>query len=119
MENGKVPGYVTEKIAQAFSANTIPIYFGASAVFEHFNEDSFIYVDVNDAEAQTAAVARIIELEQDPVAYEAMLRQPIIKEPVRDTLEKYFSITDEVGGGQLKKRIREMLQIEDDWHTRF
>jgi hypothetical protein len=96
---------------QAFSAGTIPVYWGTPEVLNYFNPDSFIFVDTSSAETRKVSIDRMLDLERDPVAYEAMLRQPIIKEPVRDTLEKYFSITDEVGGGQLKKRIRDMLSV--------
>lgn len=44
-ENGNYKGYVTEKIVDAFKANTIPIYSGDPFVSDDFYESSFINVD--------------------------------------------------------------------------
>lgn len=41
-ENSSSSGYTTEKILQAFSAGTIPIYWGNPNVGKDFNEKSFI-----------------------------------------------------------------------------
>ena len=40
-----MPGYVTEKIVNAFLAGSIPIYWGSRAVLEIFNPESFIYAN--------------------------------------------------------------------------
>lgn len=37
MENAKTKGYLTEKIANAFLAGSIPIYYGTEEVFDVFN----------------------------------------------------------------------------------
>lgn len=41
-ENGSYPGYVTEKIFNAFQAKTMPIYWGSPTVERDFNTKSFI-----------------------------------------------------------------------------
>jgi hypothetical protein len=41
-ENGSYPGYVTEKILNAFQAKTLPIYWGSKTVNRDFNTKSFI-----------------------------------------------------------------------------
>lgn len=43
-ENSIVNGYITEKIIDAFNANTVPIYIGPSDIIEDINKDSFINV---------------------------------------------------------------------------
>eukprot|EP00434_Breviolum_minutum_P003115 symbB.v1.2.002741.t2/scaffold146.1/size298692/22 len=48
-ENKLVPGYVTEKIVNAFLAGCIPIYWGSRSVLEIFNPEAFIYA--NDIQA--------------------------------------------------------------------
>jgi hypothetical protein len=41
-ENGSYPGYVTEKILEAYLAGTVPIYWGSPTVDMDFNPDAFI-----------------------------------------------------------------------------
>lgn len=41
-ENGSYPGYVTEKILNAFQVKTMPIYWGSPTVDRDFNPKSFI-----------------------------------------------------------------------------
>jgi len=41
-ENCSFPGYVTEKIFDAFIAGTVPIYFGAPNILDYVPHDSFI-----------------------------------------------------------------------------
>lgn len=43
-ENSSTPGYTTEKLMQAFAAQTIPIYYGNPYIGREFNEDAFINV---------------------------------------------------------------------------
>ena len=45
MENSVHGGYVTEKIAQAFLGNSIPVYYGTKDVFKVFNDQAFIFYD--------------------------------------------------------------------------
>ncbi len=72
-------GFVTEKLADAFYADTIPVYFGSPTAVEIFNKDAFI--NVADYESFEAAIERIIELDQDDEKYLQMLRQPILVNP--------------------------------------
>lgn len=72
-------GFVTEKIMDAFYADTIPVYYGSPTVTEIFNKDAFI--NVADYDSFDDAIARIMELDQDDEAYMEMLRQPILVDP--------------------------------------
>lgn len=72
-------GFVTEKIMDAFYADTIPVYFGSPTVKEIFNEKAFIYVP--DRDSFEEAIAKIMELDQDDKKYLEMLRQPILVDP--------------------------------------
>ena len=69
-------GFVTEKLMDAFYADTIPIYYGSSAAAEIFNKDAFI--NVADYESFDAAIAKIVELDQNDELYLQMLSQPIL-----------------------------------------
>lgn len=42
MENSNFPGYVSEKLLNAFLAQAVPIYFGAEDVSTYFNEHAMI-----------------------------------------------------------------------------
>lgn len=72
-------GFVTEKIMDAFYADTIPVYYGSPTVTEIFNRDAFI--NVSDYDSFDDAIARIKELDQDDEAYVQMLSQPILVDP--------------------------------------
>lgn len=71
-------GFITEKIFDAFSADSIPIYWGSSYISKIINKKA--YIDIRDYESLQAAVDRIIELDQDDEKYMEMLRQPIFVE---------------------------------------
>lgn len=70
-ENSSHPGYVTEKILDAYIARTIPIYWGDPLIGEEFNPDSF--VDVRAFASRDEAIDRILALDSDEDAMLAML----------------------------------------------
>ena len=97
-ESTKHEGFVTEKIVDAFYADTIPIYYGSDSVKEIFNERAFINVaDYPDFES---VLEKIKELDSDDEKYMAMLREPIFVNPsfptdtLRDFEEYLCSIFD-------------------------
>lgn len=78
-ESTKHEGFVTEKLADAFYADTIPIYYGSKSAKEIFNEKAFIHcADYPDFES---VLAKIKELDEDDEKYMEMLRQPIFVNP--------------------------------------
>ena len=81
-------GFVTEKIFDAFQADTIPIYYGSSTVSSIFNKKAFL--DVRDFDSLDALVERIAEIDSDDEKYLEMLRQPIFVDPdyVENSLQK-------------------------------
>ncbi len=92
-ESTKHEGFITEKIVDAFMADTIPIYYGSDSVKEIFNPKAFI--NVADFASFEEAIDRIIEIDQNNDAYLAILREPIFinRDFVADTLsafEKYL-----------------------------
>jgi len=106
-ENANVPYYHTEKIMSAFTGGAIPIYWGAETIFEMFNRNAFI---MYDSKNPLKTIEQIKYLEYNSTAYNEMLSQPMFAD---GALEKYFSLSDEIGGGWLKKRIRNMLLTRD------
>ena len=77
-ESTKHEGFVTEKIVDAFYADTIPVYYGSDNVKDIFNPDAFI--NCSDYESFDAVIEKIKELDNDDEKYLEMLRQPIFKE---------------------------------------
>jgi len=107
MENADAPGYVSEKILDAFLAGSIPVYYGSRTVFEIFNPKAFVFFDLDIPQQ---ALNQIQFLEQSPAEYERMLNEPIIAN--EQVLEKYFSWDETVGNGVLKQRIRQMMGLQ-------
>ena len=73
-ENKSLPGYTTEKIAEAMWARCIPIYWGDPNIALEFNTKSFINVLGSSNEEE--CFARIVEIEKDDDAYFSMLKEP-------------------------------------------
>ena len=77
-ESTKHEGFVTEKIAEAFLTDSIPIYYGSSMAKEIFNKNA--YIDIADYNSFDDAVKKIIELDNNDEEYLKMLSQPIFKD---------------------------------------
>lgn len=79
-ENSSSLGYTTEKLMQAFAADTVPIYYGNEDVGKDFNTDAFIHVkskkDVKEA------IERIVDLDKNDEKYLKMCRASrLVKSP--------------------------------------
>lgn len=73
-ENCSHPGYVTEKLVQAFAAGTVPVYWGAPDVTLDFNPDAF--VNCMDYPSLDAVVERVKEIDADDSLWLAMVKAP-------------------------------------------
>lgn len=78
-ENSTVPGYTTEKVMQALSARTVPIYYGNPRVAEDFDPACMIRVASRDDFDR--AIEEIIRLDKDDAAYCAKLAAPTFRHP--------------------------------------
>ena len=107
MENAKVDGYITEKLLLAYLGGCLPIYFGTREVYDLFDPQSFIYYDVSDPQP---ALKELEYLFHNETAYQERMHRPILRNG-SETLERFFSVTDGLGGGVLKQRIREMIGL--------
>lgn len=74
-ENSSTSGYTTEKIIQAFSAGTIPIYWGNPRIADEFNEKSFI--NCHKYSSFEEVVKRIMEIDKDDELFVSYLKAPI------------------------------------------
>lgn len=108
MENTNRHGYISEKILNAFNSGSIPIWYGSRVIFDIFNERCFVYYDVKNPEP---ALQYIRYLESNRTAYNEVLEQPILKHKTQ-SIARWFSFNDDVGGGFLKKRVRSMMGYE-------
>lgn len=88
-ENSSTSGYTTEKILQAFSAGTIPIYWGNPNVARDFNEKSFI--NCHQYKNFEEVVEVIKKIDQDDELFKQYLSEPIGNEKQfpEDALKKY------------------------------
>ncbi|MBQ3006150.1 MAG: hypothetical protein IJD78_01170 [Clostridia bacterium] len=68
-------GFNTEKIMDAFYAETIPIYYGDPEIEKIFNPKAF--VNVARYETVEAAIEKIIEIDNNDDLYLQMLNEPI------------------------------------------
>lgn len=73
-ENYKFPEYNTEKLAHAYMANTIPIYYGDPLVTKHYNPKSFI--NCMEYESFDEVKERVIYLDTHDDEYMEMLNEP-------------------------------------------
>ena len=110
MENSVAPGYITEKIVNAFLGGCIPIYYGTEEIFDVFNRHAFVFYDVANP---TPALDRIRHLEENETAYLQVARDEPILAHGNLTIEKYFSLHDRVGNGTLKRKIRALLGLDE------
>lgn len=77
-ENSATNGYTTEKILEAFAADTIPIYWGSRDITKEFNKEAFINcMDYPDFEA---VAERVKEINENPELYLAMMKAPMVTE---------------------------------------
>lgn len=99
-------GFLTEKLADAFMSNSIPVYFGTEMAKEVFNEKAFIYV--KDREHFKEAIDKIIELDNDDEKYLDMLNEPVFNEKnfISKTIENYEKFILNIFDQPLEKAFR-------------
>jgi hypothetical protein len=84
-ENTNRPNYLTEKLANAYLGNTVPIYWGASKVRTWFNKDAILQLEETGTEEQMdRLINRIKEIDNDDILYEEMYRRPLMYEIPED-----------------------------------
>ena len=88
-ENSAHAGYITEKIYEAFSAQLIPIYWGASDIGLTFNKKSFI--NVADFTSLDDAVDYIKEVDKDESLYRKILSEPALINADDESWDSYYN----------------------------
>lgn len=105
-ENVSYPGYCTEKLIEAFAAQTIPIYWGDPEVGKTFNKKAFI--DCNDYSSWDDVVKRVEEIDNNPDLYFEMLAEPALLDPdtINNDLEAFRSFIFHIFDQPLDKAYR-------------
>ena len=75
IESAVNQGFNTEKIMDAFYAETVPIYYGDPEIAKIFNPKAFI--NISDFNSIEEAVSKIIEIDNNDELYLQMLNEPI------------------------------------------
>lgn len=78
-ENSVVPGYTTEKVMEALSVGSVPVYYGNPRIEEDFHLDCMVRVASRDDVER--AVEEIITLDKDDDAYLAKCAAPTFVHP--------------------------------------
>ncbi len=77
-ENSGMRGYTTEKIFDAFAAETIPIYWGDPCIAKEFNPDAFI--NCHDFNSLEEVLEKVKEVNEDDEKFLKMVKAPILRE---------------------------------------
>jgi len=76
IENSSVNGYVTEKIVEPMSVNSIPIYWGSPTINNDFNVRSFVLIENDSERAMKEAIEKIIFLDLNDEEYLKVMSEP-------------------------------------------
>lgn len=77
-ENNIYPGYVTEKLMEAYTSGTIPVYWGNDSE-SYFNPKSFI--NLYDFKSFQEFKLELQAINSDPTKYQRMFCQPLLNRP--------------------------------------
>lgn len=77
-ESTKNEGFITEKIVDAFSSDSIPIYYGSSTVSDIFNPKAFI--NCNDFSSFEEVIEYIKYVDTHDDVYLSIMNQPILND---------------------------------------
>lgn len=98
-ENSSTSGYLTEKLIEAYAANTVPIYWGDPDAFGYLSEGkgginpkAVILVDSANPEQ---SVLEIMKVDSDPELYFSYLQEPLFLDLdhsliFKDNLERFL-----------------------------
>ncbi len=82
-ENEAFPGYLTEKIVDAFTAGCVPVYYGDPHVERTFSPAAFVHV--RDESDYGEAIERILAIDRDPVRLAAVRNEaPLVDNRLPD-----------------------------------
>lgn len=115
-ENSTTIGYTTEKILQAFSAGTIPIYWGNPEVGKEFNEKAFI--NCHNYKDFSEVVELIKEIDSNDKIFKSYLQESIGNELQcpEDGLKEYRDYIIYICRQNPKDAIRRSNILRGQWY---
>jgi len=123
VESMVYPGFLTEKITDAFSNYSIPIYFGDKYISKDFNTKSFI--NVCDYNSLDEVVDRIIEIDNDDELYIQMLMEsptnnPNITQELYDNFKLFlFNILDQSPKDAIRRGIEYQGAVQESFAKEY
>lgn len=118
-ESTDEPGFITEKIVEAFYCDTIPVYFGSSNIKEIFNPKAFI--DISDYPDYESAINYILKTDNDDEMYLEILGQPIFNDPefAKKKMQELEDFLCNIFDQPLEKAYRRSGYLVNEYHEEF
>ncbi len=91
IENSGVNGYVSEKIVDPMSVNSIPVYWGSKYIGRDFNSESLVIIKDDSDTAIREAIEQIKFLDTHDEEYLNMLSTPWLKEEQKIDYEALYA----------------------------
>lgn len=109
-ESVQIPGFVTEKLTDAFKGGSIPIYYGDPFLLSEYNEEAIIYWSGDETELE-GVVKRIKQVDEDDELFAWMLMQPKFKEKeyIEEKYEEFESFLYNIFDGWKPSHQRVMV----------
>tara|TARA_B100000963_G_scaffold335460_1_gene329605 strand:+ start:8206 stop:9177 length:972 start_codon:yes stop_codon:yes gene_type:complete len=107
IENSKINGYVTEKLIEPMSVNSIPIYWGNPSIAEEFNIDSFVHIKSDSKNDIRNAVDEVIFLSENDNAYLEKINKPWLN---NEQYEEYDQIISNFFDNIITKPLNEAFK---------
>jgi hypothetical protein len=85
-ENTKQPFYLTEKLANAYAAGCVPVYWGAPESTSWLNPRAFLYLEDESLAGIARLIDRMMRLAADDAAYRAVHREPLLAGPIPEIM---------------------------------
>jgi hypothetical protein len=85
-ENAKRSHYLTEKLANAYAAGCVPVYWGAAEAREWLNPRAFVCLEDESDVGMDALIDRILEIDRNDAAYAAMFAEPLLPAGIPDVM---------------------------------
>lgn len=93
-ENGSYPGYVTEKILNAFQIKTMPIYWGSATVARDFNPKSFINASDHGDFNKLVNYIQHLDSPAGKREYLDIIEQPVFTNNVPNSMTDWNNLLD-------------------------
>lgn len=111
-ENSSAPGYITEKLMDAYLANTVPIYFGSEGNVLPFPKESMICA--NDYPDFKSLIQRVREVDSDNTVYMNMLAANPLRNNMKiDPQEQLNTFLSNIFNKKEKLYEKDSLKVSD------